>query len=211
MSRDASPRAVAVLLLALAVTACGSTGPWRSRTQPPPPLVPAESQEATVMAEYLSALSGLVAAGPVEQAESLARARQHASLDGTPKARLMYALMLSMPGHGGSDLPAGRRALQEMLAAPERLLPQERALAAIVLANLEARSSTESENRRLRSQNERRDRERSGALNRRINALAEENERLHKELSEANAKLDAIASLERSMSGREPAKENRKP
>ncbi len=123
----------------------------------------------------------------------------------------MYALMLSMPGHGGSDLPAGRRALQEILAAPERLLPQERALAVIVLANLEARSSTETENRLLRTHNERRATERSGALNRRIGALAEENERLQKELSEAKAKLDAIASLERSMIDRESTKETRKP
>lgn len=211
MSHDDKSKAAAVLLLVLALTGCGSIGSWRSRTQPPPLPAPAESWEATVVDEYLSTLSGLVGAGDVEQAESLARARQNASLDGTPKSRLLYALMLSMPGHTGSDLAAGRRALQEILAAPERLLPQERSLAAIALANLEARSSTEAENRRLRTQKERRESERFGALNRRIHTLAEENERLKKELAEANAKLNAIASLERSMSGREPAKENRKP
>jgi hypothetical protein len=211
MSRDSTHQAAAVLLLALALTGCGSMGSWRSRAQPPPPPVPAESHEARVVAEHLATLSALVAAGTVEQAEILARARQNVSIDGSPRSRLMYALMLSVPGHAGSDLAGGRRALQEMLAAPEQLLPQERSLAAILLASLEALSSSEAESRRLRSQNDRRNSERFDALNRRIHALADENEQLRKDLSEANAKLDAIASLERSMSDREPAKDTRKP
>jgi hypothetical protein len=211
MPPDRTLTAGLVALLAMAVAGCGSMESWRSRSHPPPVQAPAESHEAKIVSEYLAALSGLVAAAPAEQAETLARARQAATLEASPKARLMYALMLSLPGHGGSDLSAGRKALLEIIATPERLLPQERSLAGIMMATLEARSSTDAENRRLHSQIDRQDRDKASALNRRIQALVDDNERLKKELDDANAKLDAIATLERSMSDRRPGNEGKKP
>ena len=125
--------------------------------------------------------------------------------------RLKYALILGLPGHTGSDPVAARRALLELLAMPEQLLPQERALVSITLANLNAVTAREAETQRQRDRSGRLDREKVSALNRRIQALTEENEQIRKDLADARAKLDAIANLERNMSDRRPAPPGAKP
>lgn len=209
MPRDRALSASVIVLLAISLTACESLD--LRRTRPEPVLPPVETYEAKVIADYLNTLATLLVAPPAQQAEAVARARQELTLEATPKARMIHALMLATPGHGASDPAAARRELLELLATPERLLPQERSLAAIMIANLEARSAADAESTRLRSESSRQEREKTNALNRRVQALVDENERLRKERDEANAKLDAIATLERSMSDRRPSNDGGKP
>lgn len=202
---------IGAIALAALASGCGS-GELFDRRQPPAPAsVPTETHESQVVAEYLRTLESLVRAQAADQAEILARSREAATVEGSTSARLKYGLVLAAPGHVGSDSAAARQLMGELLATPERLLPQERALVAITMAELESRAAIESENRQLRTQSEKRDRERQAALNRRLQALSDENEKLRQELNDANAKLDAIAKIERSMSGRRQGSDGKQP
>ena len=60
------------------------------------------------------------------------------------------------------------------------------------------------DNRRLQNDSNRTERERLAAVNRRLAAETEENVRLRKALDEAQAKLDAIANIERQTTVRQP-------
>ena len=60
------------------------------------------------------------------------------------------------------------------------------------------------DNKRLRNDSDRAERERLAAVNRRLAAETEENARLRKSLDEAQAKLDAIANIERQTTVRQP-------
>jgi hypothetical protein len=116
--------------------------------------------------------------------------------------RLRYALMLALPGHGDADPVAARRQLSELLARPELLLPSERALAAVLLADLDERLVLIAENSRLQLDAASRDKERSSAASRRLQAEAEENARLRRALEEAQKKLDAVTQVEQSITDR---------
>lgn len=193
------------------LSGCSWPGSLRSRAHPAPAPAAVVSHESEVIADYLKTLATLNSAPASEQAEIVAAAKAAASAGLTISARLKYALILSLPGHGGSDPASGRKSLLELLAAPEQLLPQERAMVAIVLANLNAVTASEVETQRQRDRTGRLDRERIAALNRRIQALAEENEQIKKDLVDANSKLDAIARMERNMSDRRPPANGGKP
>ena len=62
----------------------------------------------------------------------------------------------------------------------------------------------EAENRRLQADAAQADREHIANASHRLQAEVDENARLHKELDEAHAKLDAIANIERSLNERKP-------
>lgn len=209
--RSATRGVLICLGLAVTMAGCGWSGAMRSRAHPAPVPATVVSHESEVVADYLSALATLSAATASEQAEIVAGARAAAGPGATIAVRLKYALILGLPGHTGSDPVAARRALLELLAVPEQLLPQERALVSITLANLNAVTAREAETQRQRDRSGRLDREKVSALNRRIQALTEENEQIRKDLADARAKLDAIANLERNMSDRRPAPPGAKP
>jgi hypothetical protein len=203
------PVVCGALLLLLTGCSLGATG---GRPKVPAPSQITESHESLLVADYLRTLSHLIEAGNAEQAEIVDSARRAVSVDGTTANRLKLALMLAAPGHAGSNAADARSQLTELLAAPERLLPLERALATVMLATANSRAATDAENQRLRSDANRQDRERINTLTRRVQALADENEQLRKSLDEASAKLDAIATLERQMSGeRRPSSTGAKP
>ncbi len=65
--------------------------------------------------------------------------------------------------------------------------------------------------RRLQGTVVRNDKDRSSAANKRLQAEIDENARLRKELEAAQAKLDAISDIERSLSERKPSAESRPP
>ena len=90
------------------------------------------------------------------------------------------------------------------MANPEVLLPGERALAFLELSQIDDHLTLEAENRRLQADAARADREHIANANNRLQAEADENARLRKELDEARAKLAAIANIERSLNERKP-------
>ncbi len=207
MRRRAARLALAALLCAAALTGCsGAMRPREPETEVVPP-VDRAATSAALLASYLEVLQRVVQGPPAEQAEILAAAQRDDAVAPTPSHQLRYALVLATPGHAGFDLAHAQQLLRELLAAPEALLPVERALALVTLRTVDRQIQLSSETQRLQGEIERSDRERSNTEERRLAAEAEENARLRKELEEAHAKLDAIANIERSLNKRKPGTE----
>ena len=92
--------------------------------------------------------------------------------------------------------------MSELLARPETLLPIERLLAEVELKEIEQRLILGAENVRIREEAPRDSRDKLVAANRRLSAESDENARLRKALEEAQAKLEAITHVERSINDR---------
>ena len=199
---------VAGLLVTLA--GCGVTLP-RSRDAQSLPSIDRNSTETTVLAGYLDTCLRLARGTPAEQAEILTVANNDYSAAPTPSRVLRYAMLLSTPGHAGYDPVVAQRLLREVLASPETLLPAERALAFLQLQQVERQQSLQADVRRLQQGAERNTNDRIAQLTRRLTTESEENARLKKLLAEAQAKLDAIANIERSSNNGRTQPEGRKP
>ena len=111
--------------------------------------------------------------------------------------------MLALPGHAGSDPVAARRQLSDLAARPEWLLPSERALAAVLIAEVDERLVLIAENRRLQQEAAARDKDRTAGLGKRLQSELDDNARLRRALEDAQKKLDAVTQVERSITGRE--------
>ncbi len=209
--RHKLPAFMGLLTLAGALAGCGAVPLQRSK-ETALPVVDRNSTEATVIAGYLDVCLRMARGSPAEQAEILAVANNDYSAAATPSRVLRYAMLLSTPGHAGYDPVVAQRLLREVLASPETLLPAERALAFLQLQQVERQQSLQADVRRLQTGAERSTNERIAQLSRRLTTESEENARLKKLLAEAQAKLDAIATIERSSNnGRQTQPEGRKP
>lgn len=201
--------------LAVLGTLAGCTGMNFGRSSTPAAAPTGEALEAAQITAWASTQQRLVQGSPVEQAEVLAAARTayEANRQGPPLLR--YALALAAPGHPGRDLDQAQRLLREALARPELLSPTERAIAVVESQRVDGELKLAIENKRLVGEMQR-ERERarttapSAATARRLQQEMDENARLRKALDEAQAKLDAIANIERSISDR-PNSEGRTP
>jgi hypothetical protein len=182
-----------------------------SRPTEPAPVVDRAAASASIITGYLENLQRLVLSAPAEQAEMAAAAQREYDLAPTPSHQLRLALLLATPSHGATDLPRAQRLLRELMAAPAALLPAERALAFLEQQKVDAQLALEAENKRLQTSVVRSDKDRNAAANKRLQAEVEENSRLRKELEEAQAKLDAISDIEKSLSERKPSAESRSP
>jgi hypothetical protein len=202
------------LVACLAVTLSACTAPMLSRGTTPieaPPVVDRAAASGAVIAGYLESMQKLVLSAPAEQAEAVAAAQREFELAPTPSHQLRFALILAVPGHTATDLPRAQRLLRELMASPAALLPAERALAFLEQQKVDAQLALSAENRRLQGTVVRNDKDRSSAANKRLQAEIDENARLRKELEAAQAKLDAISDIERSLSERKPSAESRPP
>jgi hypothetical protein len=81
-------------------------------------------------------------------------------------------------------------------------LPVERLLAMVELQEVDQRLILLEENRELREDAPRESRDKLSAINRRLSAESDENARLRKALDEAQAKLEAVTHIERSINDR---------
>ena len=209
--RHRFPLIAGIAIAAALAAGCGTMPASRTRDVPPPS-VDRNSTETTVIASYLDLCLRLARGTPAEQAEILAAAHNDYSVAPTPSRVLRYAMVLSTPGHFGHDPVVAQRLLREVLANPETLLPAERALAFLQLQQVERQQALQADVRRLQSGAERSANDRIAQLTRRLTTESEEVARLKKLLAEAQAKLDAIANIERSSSnGRPTQPEGRKP
>ena len=213
----ALPRAlrttVAVLLIATLLSACAAdmlkgNAP---RAAEPAPVIDRAAASATVITSYLDGLQKLLMAQPAEQAEIVASAQHDYELAPTPSHQLRYALILATPGHAATDQLRAQRLLRELMASPAALLPSERALAFLEQQKVDAQVMLTAENRRLQNVAVRTQTDRSSNLAKRLQQEVDENARLRKELDAAQAKLDAISDIERSLSERKPSAESRTP
>jgi hypothetical protein len=206
----AMPFIVAVLAL---LSGCTTDFLTRKDSRPPvqTPVIDRAAASATLITDYLENLRRLVQAAPAEQAEIAAAAQREYDMAPTPSHQLRLALVLATPNHGATDLPRAQRLLRELMAAPAALLPAERSLAFLEQQKVDVQLALESENKRLQSTVVRNDKDRSAAANKRLQAEIDENVRLRKELEEAQAKLDAISDIEKSLSERKSSAESRSP
>jgi len=204
-------RVAAVAIVVLGMGACGTVPATRSR-ELPAPSVDRNSTENTVITSYLDVCLRLARGTPAEQAEILTGASNDYGAAPTPSRVLRYAMVLSTPGHAGHDPVVAQRLLREVLANPETLLPAERALAFLQLQQVERQQALQADVRRLQSGAERAANDRIAQLTRQLKTESDDNARLKKSLAEAQAKLDAIANIERSSTnGRPTQPEGRKP
>jgi hypothetical protein len=202
-----------VAALAALVSGCATDLFARKDSRPPvqAPVIDRQAASAALISGYLENLQRLVQSAPAEQAEIAAAAQREYDLAPTPSHQLRLALVLATPNHAATDLPRAQRLLRELMAAPAALLPAERALAFLEQQTVDVQLALEAENKRLQSTVVRNDKDRSAAANKRLQAEVEENARLRKELEEAQAKLDAISDIEKSLSERKSSAESRSP
>jgi hypothetical protein len=194
-------------IAALALVLCGCAD---LATRPPPPPQRNESVEedrdaaaAVLMGNTFQTMQRLSQAPEAEQAELLAAARM--SYERTPQggAQLRYALLLATPGHPGRDAPKAQGMLRQLVAQPETLVPIERAVALIELAQLDRELGLKADNDRIQSELQRGEHERvAAAAQRRLQVEIDENAKLRRQLEDAQAKLDAIANIERNLTDR---------
>lgn len=140
-------------------------------------------------------------ATPATQAEIYADARAAAELTPNPSTRLRYALVLATAGHSGTNPSEAQAIFRDLLARTELMTPGEIKLATIHLRSVEARIMLGAETNRLRSENTLAATTEEAAVAQRIATVEAENRRLRQSLAEAEAKLEAITSIERSIRG----------
>ena len=210
--RHKLPTVACLALLAAALAGCEALPAKRPRDSQDLPSIDRDATEATLMANYLDTCLKVARGTPAEQAEVLASVGNDYHAAPAPSKVLRYAMVLSTPGHAGHDPVVAQRLLREVLASPETLLPAERALAFLQLQQVERQQSLQADVRRLQTGAERTANERIAQLTRRLTTESEENNRLKKALADAQAKLDAIANIERSSGNARPTQpEGRKP
>ena len=187
-----------VVSLVSGCAAASKAADWlRGRDQP-------ATDEAVVLGapaadEYLEELFELSSGDADKQADILADADAAARLTPGPTTHLRYGLVLATPGHAGTDPERAQTLLSGVLEQDELLTMAERSLATIYLnnvsrlnlANFEARSLYESTSRAAQNEQQ--------ATSQRIAAIEAENRRLRGELADAEEKLEAITSIERSI------------
>lgn len=194
----AGARLLAWLLLVALTAGCAQTRDWlsgRRTAEAADPVILGAPETET----YLRELHELVTGDPYTQVEIHADAESAATLTPGPQTGLRLGLILAMPGHAETDPARAQSLLREVLASPELLTPGELALATLALADVEARLTLAAEARGLRAENARAQATESRAVAQRIAAVEAENRDLRQRLAEAEEKLEAILSIERSI------------
>lgn len=203
----AAPQAVArVALLAAFAALAGCVGASAERSGVAVPVaVPDRNQlQAQSLVFFLELLHRFAKAGPAEQAEIFANIRRDFETTPSTSSELRYALAVATPNHPSADAALAQKLLRQLLSAPETMTPVEHAAAFLELQKIDRQLALAAENRRLQNDSDRAERDRVTTLNRRLAAESEENARLRKALDDAQAKLDAIANIERQTTVRQP-------
>ena len=187
----------ALVLSAVLLTGCSTTPGWLPGEVRE--IVTPESVEATGISLYLQNMHSLATEKPDQQRKVFDTISKRADRSPTTTNRLGLALALATSGHPATDIGAGREMLRALLRDPALLLDTERQLAATFLNEIEARenllgasAARESESTRAAAA----ERERLTQL---LAATRADNEKLKQELLEAEEKLRAITSIERSI------------
>jgi len=154
--------------------------------------------------QYLQDMYELAAGDPATQAEIYADARAGSTLIPGPSTNLRYALVLATPGHPESNAEMAQSLLRELLTQTALMTQAEISLATINLNSVEQLIVSNLEARRLRASTSRTAQTQAAATARRLASVEADNRRLRRELEEAEEKLDAITSIERSIRAQDP-------
>jgi len=193
--------AVAAITVAM-LAGCTQTKSWLSgrgsSLDDDPVIIGAPSVDS-----YLKEMSQLAAGDPATQAEIFADAESGAKLTPNPSTELRFALVLATAGHPEVDPQRAQSLLREIMTRPELLTPSEIALATVNLKALEELVVLRSETARLRSASSRQQRTQEQAVSQRLATVESENRQLRRELEDAESKLEALTSIERSIRDQE--------
>ena len=148
---------------------------------------------------YLGELYELSAGDPKIQAEILADSKSGATLTAGPQTNLRYALVLATPGHPGFNPEIAQSMLRDVLLQQSILTSAEISLATIHLKSVEQLNASSSNARRAIASSSLAATTEGAAISQRLAVAETENQRLRSELAEAEEKLDAITSIERSI------------
>jgi hypothetical protein len=191
--------ALCVLPLCALLSACDLLPQLRNE----PTAVAVQAPTDDGITKYLETINGLASADPARQADVYYEAEREYTRAPTTSSTLNYAAALVTPGHPASRPLEGKRLLEALMATPERMLPAERVLVAVLLHETNERLKLEAEIRRLLATLDDRGRSQANS-DKRAQAQAEEIARLRRALAEAQQKLDAIKEIERSLIERSP-------
>ncbi|MEX2258710.1 MAG: hypothetical protein WD672_08370 [Woeseia sp.] len=189
--------AVAGALLAMALGGCAQVEDWlRNTGHEPDEYVEAGVPDAD---RYLVAMQKLASGDPAAQAEVYADANAAATLTPGPSTRLQLALVLGIPGHPESNPGVAQDMLRELLAESALLTPTEQSLAMIHLHGIEEQVKLARVAEQLQGDNHRAVSSEQAAITQRLAVVEAENRQLQQALDEANQKLEAITTIERSI------------
>ena len=203
MDKSGTTTRVAITLAAasLLLSACSTTGKWSDWIRGKDAGNGSETSVigAPTAERYLSELYELNAGDTRSQANITSDAESAARLTPGPSTRLRLGLVLATPGHAGYDPGRAEPLLREVLDQQPLLTDTETALATIYLRSVERLNAASSEASRLRSAGQRTAASDARAASSRIATLETENRELRDALAEAEEKLEAITSIERSI------------
>ncbi|MEQ8205977.1 MAG: hypothetical protein RIA65_07370 [Woeseia sp.] len=198
-TRPSLKRVLSVLILAGALCGCAQMDELlrgqRASINDDPATVPGAPDTDTYVQELYTLANG----DPATQTEILADAETTASLTPNPSSRLRLALVLATPGHVETDPDRAQDILRDLLSQTELLTTGEIALATVHLRSVEQRLMLSQETARLREQSSRTADTEQRAVEQRLARVEAENRELRKSLAEAEQKLEAITTIERSI------------
>lgn len=193
-------------VLQLAGCATLNRGPAHPRPAPPPPKVArdaateARTASALMLAETFQTMQQLPQASPAQQA-SIVGAAQHAYLDSPGGAtQLRYALILATPGQPGRDPAKAENLLRQLVTGTDALSSSQRAVARLELAQLNQELNLKAQIRQLQSAADLAN-QASVTQTQQLQKVRDQNARLRRQLEQAQAKLDAVANIERNPTG----------
>ena len=198
-------RQIAIWTIVVALLGgCAQTKDWMSSMR----RSMSSSNDSTILGApdaeyYLDDLYKLTAGDPATQAEIFADAESGFQLTPGLQTNLRFALVLATAGHPGTNPERAQTILQELLTQAPLLTPAELSLATINLKSVEQQIALTSEARHRRASNSQAARTESASTNQRLASVEAENRRLRQELDDAEAKLEAISSIERSIRAQE--------
>ena len=195
--------AISTIVVAL-LGGCAQTKEWMSSMR----RSMSSSNDSTTLGApdaeyYLDDLYKLTSGDPATQAEIFADAESGFQLTPGLQTNLRFALVLATAGHPGTNPERAQTILQELLTQTPLLTPAELSLATINLKSVEQQIALTSEARHVRASNSQAARTESASTNQRLSSVEAENRRLRQELDDAEAKLEAISSIERSIRAQE--------
>jgi hypothetical protein len=194
---------VALLVLASSCTLALSSCELPGQAKREPQAIAATTLTESSVKAYLETMNALGGADPARQADVFYEVEREYTKAPTTASTLRYAVALMTQGHPAANVTEGKRLLETLLATPERMTPEERVLAQVLLHDANAHLKLEAENRRLAATLDDRGRSQANS-DKRVQTLADENTRLRRALAEAEQKLNAIKEIERSIIERSP-------
>ena len=185
-------------MISTILPACGQTTDWLKGR------ISDRSEEGEILGApeievYVQELGKIAGGDPAAQAEIYADAYAAASLTPSPSTNLRLGLVLAIPGHPESNPQEAQRLLREVLTQTVLLTPAEISMATIHLNSVERQIVDDAEVRRMRASTSRATQTQEQAISQRLATVEAENRQLRRELEEAEAKLEAITSIERSI------------